>query len=263
MRTFEQEWRQRFERFAQRHEADHLVSGWSELGLQRRLALFEGMIEDQGLPVSARVLDLGCGAGTYVRFLTGLGHHVVGLDYSVPSLERAIAADPLRTGRYVGGEAYNLPFRSECFDMVLSIGVLQALSYPERALDAMTRVLRLDGILVVEALNGRAVVARARRAGEVARGIRTRVRTFDPRQVQEWLLNRGLHLIRQVPVCLPPRRLPGLRRFLDLGMLARAVEVWPRIAETGAHSFLFAARKGGMKIGQASNSEACRVVLAQ
>jgi SAM-dependent methyltransferase len=243
MRTFEEEWRQRFARFAQRHEADHLVSGWSEHGLKRRLALFEGILKDEELPVSARILDLGCGAGTYVRFLTGLGHHVVGLDYSVPSLARAIAADPMRTGHYVGGEAYDLPFRSECFDLVLSIGVLQALSYPERALDAMTRVLRPYGILVVEALNGRAAAARARRAGEVVRGIRTRVRTFDPRQVQGWLFRRGFNLIRQVPVCLPPRRLAGLGQFLSRGPLARAVDGWPLLAETAAHSFLFAARK--------------------
>src|SRR5262245_298104 len=106
MTTFEGEWRNRFERFARSHDADHLVSGWSAGGLRRRLAIFEKILAQQQCSPPARVLDLGCGAGTYVRFLAALGHHVIGLDYSLPSLSRAIAADSSREGRYVSGEAY-------------------------------------------------------------------------------------------------------------------------------------------------------------
>ena len=74
MRTFEGIWRERFERFAQRYKADHNVSGWSCSGLKRRLALFNELIKKQDLQVPTHILDLGCGAGTYVRFLTSLDH---------------------------------------------------------------------------------------------------------------------------------------------------------------------------------------------
>ena len=97
MSDFEEQWQRRFERFATRHQADHQVSGWSVAGLRQRLALFEGLLDRGLLTQGGRVLELGCGAGTYVRLLGKRGHSVVGLDYSLPSLSRAAAAasDPV------------------------------------------------------------------------------------------------------------------------------------------------------------------------
>ena len=74
MTTFEAEWRSRFERFGKKHEADHLVSGWSRRGLTCRLSLFRDLLLDRGVRSPAKALDLGSGPGTYVRFLAGLGH---------------------------------------------------------------------------------------------------------------------------------------------------------------------------------------------
>src|SRR5215813_3064424 len=170
MRTFEEEWQERFERFARYSEADHLISGWSVSGLRCRLALFSELLRGRVPQSPARILDLGCGAGTYVRLLADLGHQVIGLDYSLPSLSRALDADPKGAGHYVGGEAYNLPFCDERFDLVVSIGVFQVLASPEWALDEMVRVLRPKGLLVVEFLNGFELLAVLRSVGERLRG---------------------------------------------------------------------------------------------
>lgn len=249
MKTFESQWRACFERFARTYEDEASISGWSETGLQGRLRLFRALLESLRPPNPARILDLGCGAGTYVRLLAGLGHRAVGLDYSLPSLGRCVAADPGGKGSYVAGEAYALPFEGEAFDLVVSIGVLQALWQPERALDEMVRVLRPAGFLMVEALNGRAPVALARRASRAIRRIPPRVRAYDPRQVREWLAERDLHLVRQAGICLPPRNVPGLARLLDARLLASAMRAWPRLAEVMAHTFLFAAEKPGPQPG--------------
>ncbi len=90
MGAFEEEWQKRFGNYAQEYAAEHLVSGWSEHGLWRRVALFEALLKEHDLPVPAQVLELGCGAGTYVRFLANFGHLAVGLDYSLPSLKQAL-----------------------------------------------------------------------------------------------------------------------------------------------------------------------------
>ena len=72
------------------------ISGWSDAGLRRRVALFAALLTGPA-PAGARVaLELGCGGGTYVRLLAGLGYRAVGLDYSVPSLA---ARDRRRPGR--------------------------------------------------------------------------------------------------------------------------------------------------------------------
>src|SRR5215475_5334536 len=181
---FEAQWRARFERFAKTFEDEPRISGWSDAGLRRRVATFTALVPGRGLPERARALELGCGGGTYVRLLAGLGYRTVGLDYSVPSLQRAMVADPGRKGTYLAGEAYALPFSSAMFDLVVSIGVLQALSDPARAIAEMTRVLRPGGVLVVEALNGRGAVAMARRIMARLSGWPTRVRSYAPGDVR-------------------------------------------------------------------------------
>ena len=64
MRRFEAEWRARVERFARTHTDEAAISGWSQLGLRRRVAVFSRILSTLGLPASPRALDLGCGGGT-------------------------------------------------------------------------------------------------------------------------------------------------------------------------------------------------------
>lgn len=243
MRSFEKEWQSRFERFARCHDLDHLISGWSESGLRYRLALVDELLRELKYSSPIRILDLGCGAGTYVRFLSSLGHRVVGLDYSIPSLHRALAADPKRVGHYTGGEVYNLPFCNECFDIVISIGVFQALERPEDALNEMARVLRPQGLLVVEFLNAFELVALIRSFYERLRSRLPRVRTYSPFQVRGWLLKCGLRPVRRYGVYLPPRRLPRLGEILNRKGILRLMEGTPGLPLLGAHAFLLVGRK--------------------
>ncbi len=245
MKTFEEEWRRRFERFAQDYEADHLISGWSDNGLKQRLASFKQLIRGQNLPFPAQILDLGCGAGNYVRFLAGIGHRVTGLDYSFPSLNRAVSADPKRDGHYVGGDAYSLPFCKGCFDLVVSIGVLQALASPERALDEMLRVLRPEGLLVIEFLNTFEVAALVRSAFEKLRNRSPRLHTYSLFDIHRWLLKRGVKFIQRTGIYLPPRRVPWLGRIINAKSFVRLMESVPGVSFVSAHAFLFIGKKEG------------------
>ena len=245
MKTFEEEWRRRFERFAKDYEADHLISGWSDNGLKQRLASFKQLIRGQNLPFPAQILDLGCGAGNYVRFLADIGHRVTGLDYSFPSLNRALSADQKHAGHYVGGDAYSLPFSKECFDLVISIGVLQALASPERALDEMVRVLRPEGLLVIEFLNALELAALARSAVEKLSDRSSRLHTYSFFDVHRWLLKRGVRFIRRTGIYLPPRRAPWLGRIINVKGLVRLMEGIPGVSLVSAHAFLLIGKKEG------------------
>ncbi len=243
MNRFESEWRARFERFGRTSAEEHEVSGWSAEGLGRRIRLFERMVPGFPLPKGARILELGCGAGTYVRHLAGLGHWVVGVDYAMPSLQRAVEADPGRKGHYVAADGYDLPFRPASFDLVVCIGVLQALSRPERIFDEITRLLRPRGILVVEALNPLELPAMARRLREMMGGRPPRVRAYRSSRVRHWLEQRNTRLLRRVGVYLPPRRFPGLGRLLDRPAVIRLLEGIPGGPLLGAHAFWLVGRK--------------------
>lgn len=241
-RSFEAEWRARFERFARAFDDEPRISGWSDAGLRRRVAAFSSLLPGLGLPERARILELGCGGGTYVRLLAGLGYRTIGLDYSLPSLQRAVAADPGRKGLYLSGEAYQLPFAPGSFDLVLSIGVLQALSEPARALAEMTRVLRPGAALVVEALNGQGGIALARKVIQRLRGWPTRVRAYRPAEVRGWLEAEGLRLASQHALRLPPRQAPWLEGILEARPIRAMLDAVPPLGSAATHSFLFVGR---------------------
>ena len=237
MKTLDAEWRARFERFGRTSAEEHEVSGWSPEGLARRVRLFERTLGQLPIPARATVLDLGCGVGSYVRYLAGQGHQVVGADYSLPSLTRALEADGGPTHRYVAADGYELPFRRRSFDLVVCIGVLQAVSCPERVLDEIARVLRPEAVLLVEALNRLEIPALARGLLERVGIFRPRVRFDSPFQVRRWLERRRIRCLRRVGVYLPPRRLPWLGRIFDPPVVTRLLEGIPGGSLLGAHAF--------------------------
>ncbi len=237
MKTFERQWRDRFERYACRHQAEHAVSGWSAYGLQRRVGVFQELLEQGLLAPGARVLELGCGAGTYVRLLAKRGHPTVGLDYSVPSLGRALAADPASLGRYVAGDAYALPFRNGGFDGVVCIGVLQALGHPRAALAEITRVLAPGGRFVVETLNPWSPPALGRRAKSCLKGEPPHLCYGAPGPIEAALAAAGARRLRRRALLLPPRSLPALRGALASPRVARLVDAVPGLRLVAPHAF--------------------------
>ena len=96
---------------------------------------------------TARVLDDGCGIGTYVARLEPLARQVVGLEYE---LERAHEAKPLLARPYlVGGEGERLPFPDGVFDLVISNEVIEHVRDDAAAVAEMVRVLRPGGRAVI------------------------------------------------------------------------------------------------------------------
>lgn len=241
MSSFEGQWRARFERFGRTYTEEHAISGWSAEGLTRRTSRFKDLLGQLPLPKSAKVLELGCGTGTYVRYLAGLGHVITGVDYALPVLGRALEADA--KGRYVAADGYELPFVPGSFDLVVCIGVLQAVSRPEQLLDEIIRVLRGRGIIVVEALNALEIPAAARRLREIINGRPARVRRNSPFQVRGWLEQRDIQILRRVGIYLPPRRFPGMGRIFDLPGVTWLLEETPGVSVVLAHAFWLVGRK--------------------
>lgn len=174
----EDAWRERYDRWAGQHQADHLIAGWSEHGLSRRLALVLHVFESAGIDTKGVVLDLGAGPGTYTRSITGLGYQCIGLDYSFNVAKIAKEKDSL--GRYLQGEAYHLPFKRGAFDALLCVGVLQSLQSIDLAIAEMWRVLRPGGHLFLDGLNSFFWLHGVRSLKETAKGMAKRMSYYDP-----------------------------------------------------------------------------------
>ena len=102
-----------------------------------------------------RVLDLGCGSGTFSRTIVpriAPGGHVMGVDYTPEaiSIARRLAAN-VETGRltFEQGDGHCLRFADNTFDAALCISVLAFCQDPSQVLGELRRVLRPGGRLLV------------------------------------------------------------------------------------------------------------------
>lgn len=107
-----------------------------------------------------RVLDVGCGTGFATERLIEESNHVHGLDQSVHQMEKAWAKlgkhDPVSFAR---GDAENLPYATDSFDVVWSSGSIEYWPNPVDALRELRRVCKPGGqVLVVGPNNPRTSV---------------------------------------------------------------------------------------------------------
>jgi SAM-dependent methyltransferase len=111
-------------------------------GQQRRLDM---VLESAGERLQGRVLENGCGVGTYVEHLARIGGAVYGLEYD---FERAAEARQ-RSPHILNAAGEHLPFPDESFDLVLSHEVLEHVQDDRLALTEIARILRTGGRLAL------------------------------------------------------------------------------------------------------------------
>jgi len=97
----------------------------------------------------ARVLDVGCGTGRWIRRYLEWGFHPTGVDVT-PSMLR-VARERGTTAPLIAGEAYRLPFADAAFDLVSDVTVIQHIqsSLQRPALEETARVLKPGGCLIL------------------------------------------------------------------------------------------------------------------
>ncbi len=117
------------------------------MGSPTSIRLRECLRALRGLPDNASVLEVGCGAGQFIRALQQLrpGWQCHGCDISAPALTAA--------RWYNDGVSYQLandeklPYNSEFFDAVVVFDVLEHVDNPAAFLAEIRRVLKPGGIL--------------------------------------------------------------------------------------------------------------------
>lgn len=100
---------------------------------------------------AARLLEIGVGTGRIALPLHRRGREIVGVDLSLPMLDRfraKAAAAGLPPPTVLRADAGRLPFRDACVDAVLEVHVLHLVPDWERALDEARRVLVPGGMLL-------------------------------------------------------------------------------------------------------------------
>ena len=97
-----------------------------------------------------KVLDIGCGPGFFTVILGKKGYNVTAVDYSEYMLKEA-EKNTLQRGVnavFMQGDAQNLPFEEESFDIIVSRNLTWNLENPEKAYSLWFKLLKKGGILI-------------------------------------------------------------------------------------------------------------------
>lgn len=102
-----------------------------------------------------KTLDIGCGDGVLSYLLAKAGAHVTGIDnedhglkYAKENLEKMNHKQNL-TYSFVNASAYEMPFESDSFDVIVCCEVIEHVQEPERLLAEVLRVLKKRGKFIL------------------------------------------------------------------------------------------------------------------
>jgi len=113
-----------------------------------RIQIFIDMVNSIGKDL--KILDVGCGDGVISEPIMKMGNYVAALE--LPTV--ATLAKKCNVSSVMAGDAEELAFASESFDLVIASEVVEHLWQPQSFLDEAYRVLKVGGYLIIETPEG-------------------------------------------------------------------------------------------------------------
>jgi len=95
-------------------------------------------LQEHGVDLQQRALDLGCGNGGYSQALRAAGAQVIPLDRF-----RSAGSQPL----FIYGDALALPFAGDSFPLVFCASLIEHIAQPRELLREIRRILRPGGVV--------------------------------------------------------------------------------------------------------------------
>lgn len=104
-----------------------------------------------------RLLDIGCGSGTFVKVALEAGFDAYGLEQS----QEAVSIGQINTpGRIFHGSEQDLISRGEKFDILTLFHALEHMTDPFRYLKDLRKLLRMPGKVIIQVPNAGSLQAR-------------------------------------------------------------------------------------------------------
>jgi 2-polyprenyl-3-methyl-5-hydroxy-6-metoxy-1,4-benzoquinol methylase len=150
-----------------------------------------------------RILEVACGRGGFVREMARAGARVTGCDFSAAALHAASTKLRAGEGRPVAliqGDAQNLPFADNSFDLVVSCETIEHLPDVKAAIRGMHRVTRPGGKLLLTTPNYANFMGLYEIYSRVRHPRRKDDQPFDRRQwfpqILKWVRQAGWTIVR-------------------------------------------------------------------
>lgn len=125
--------------------------GWdTDASLSSRLKV---RLLSKYVSAEARLCDVGCGNGLFLRVIASQCAHATGVDLNADMIAEAramVAREKIENIELIQCSASALPFPDKTFDMVYCLSTLLLLPDVEGALSNLVRILRDGGFLVLD-----------------------------------------------------------------------------------------------------------------
>jgi len=190
-----------------------------------------------------RVIDLGCGDGTYTLQLArrGVARQVLGLDPAAAAIalaERRAAAEGIDCCGFMVGSVYDTPLVDGSYDVAVLRGVLHHLEYPAAAIKVALSVAR--EVVIVEPNGLNPVLKLIERLSPYHRAHGER--SFLPMTLRRWVRAAGGQVAAACFINLVPMFSPDwLARYCKRA--EPIVEAHPGIRAIACGQYVFRARK--------------------
>ena len=117
-----------------------------------RAAATHALLKPLLLPHHKKLLDIGSHRGGYSIFFAKEGFEVTGLEFSAERIQTAkLAALQHKTSiRFVQGDAREMPFPDEYFDIILLSNVIEHIPQTEKLLKEIHRVMKKHAVLYIQ-----------------------------------------------------------------------------------------------------------------
>ena len=149
------------------------------------------------IPGEGSVLDVGCGMGFFLMEMKNKGYHVDGLDISKYAAN--LASEKLNTSIF-SGDLTNASLESKQFDIVTFWDVLEHLYNPVESLKEVSRIIKNNGVLVIETLNISCFTAKILKEKWPLYYPPYHLYYYNYRSISRLLENTGFRIIKSFPV---------------------------------------------------------------
>jgi 2-polyprenyl-3-methyl-5-hydroxy-6-metoxy-1,4-benzoquinol methylase len=167
-----------------------------------------------------RILDIGCGDGSLLKFMKELGWETHGIDFNEGSANyaREVLGLDVFAGRL---EEVSCP--EDFFDIIILFHVLEHLPDPLKTLERVRPLLKEDGVLLIEVPNFASFEARVFRSRWIGIAAPVHLHQFAPHTLEAMLKSAGFNTIELGFITEQTRYVAGfsesLRYFLmDWGL---------------------------------------------
>lgn len=128
-----------------------------EVNMKRRIEL---VLEAVNAKDSEKILDIGCGVGTFAFHTAQKGATSFGIDYSWESIKMAVKLvrkfNVAEKNHFLVGNTFILPFKDSFFDKVIAADFIEHITFEEKDkfLSEIYRVLKPKGLEIIFTPNG-------------------------------------------------------------------------------------------------------------